>query len=93
MGANLAMFGLLLSAPLGYAQATRIIVDGVFSDWNNLSPLYADPCGDQHSGSIDFGRLWIANDERFLFLRVEVGAEINLQDLNDITLYLDTDML
>lgn len=91
IGANLAMLGLLLSAPLGHAQATRIIVDGVFSDWGSLKPLHVDPPGDQLSGSIDFGRLWVANDERFLFLRVEVGAEINLQDLNDITLYLDTD--
>ncbi|MCB0851768.1 MAG: T9SS type A sorting domain-containing protein, partial [Bacteroidetes bacterium] len=40
---------------------------------------------------IDFGKLWITNDQENLFLRIEVGGEINLQDNNYITLYLDTD--
>ena len=90
-GVCFGMLGLMLSALPGYAQSKRIIVDGSFSDWGNLSAVYADPAGDQQAGDIDFGRLWIANDEQFLFLRIEVGTEINLQDFNAITLYLDTD--
>ncbi|HDZ12949.1 MAG TPA: hypothetical protein ENH53_12150, partial [Bacteroidetes bacterium] len=78
-------------ANAGFAQAHRIIIDGQFSDWQTLSPIYTDSKNDQQSGTIDFGRLWVANDSRYLFLRIEVGAEINLQNNNEITLYLDTD--
>lgn len=74
-----------------FSQAARIFMDGDLSDWQNLIPLYSDSIGDQVSGDIDFGRLWVANDERFLFLHIEVGTEISLQNGNDITLFLDTD--
>ncbi len=74
-----------------YPQAARISVDGLFSDWDGLSPLHIDIFGDQNSGLLDFGRLWCANDERFLFLRIEVGGERNIQNDNDITVYIDSD--
>jgi endonuclease/exonuclease/phosphatase family metal-dependent hydrolase len=73
------------------SQTTRITVDGVFSDWDDRSPAYEDAIGDHQGGSLDFGRIWLANDDRYLFIRIEVGAEINIQDLNPIRMYLDTD--
>lgn len=76
---------------LVHAQSARIFLDGVFSDWAAIPPLHSDPIGDPQGGGIDFQRLWAANDENYLFIRIEVGAEINLQDLNEVTLFLDTD--
>ena len=38
-----------------------------------------------------FGRIWIADDERFLFVRIELGDEIDLAENNDLQIYLDTD--
>jgi hypothetical protein len=73
------------------SQAARIWMDGNFSDWDDIPILYQDQTGDQQSGDIDFGVLKAANDERFLYIYIEIGEELNLQDNNEITLYLDTD--
>ncbi len=91
VGLLMAVFIILLLSQPALSQAARIFMDGEFGDWQSLPPIYADSIGDQTSGDIDFGRLWVANDERFLFLCFEVGTEINLQSYNDITLFLDTD--
>lgn len=72
-------------------QAARIWMDGDFSDWDSIPPLYSDASGDQQSGDIDFGVLKAANDDRFVFFYIEIGDELNMQDDNEITLYLDTD--
>jgi hypothetical protein len=74
-----------------HAQSARILLDGIFSDWTAIPPLHSDPIGDPLGGDIDFQRLWAANDENYLFIRIEVGAEINLQDFNEVALFLDTD--
>ena len=71
--------------------SARIILDGEFDDWDTLSPAYVDPSGDAPEGSVDFGQIWITNDEQYLFLRFELGVEVILQDFNEICLYLDTD--
>jgi exonuclease III len=73
------------------SNAAHISMDGFFSDWETIEPIHLDPTRDQLTGDLDFGHLWIANDERFLYIRIEVEAEINLQNDNAITLYLDTD--
>ena len=73
------------------SQAARIWMDGNFSDWDTIPPLYSDAIGDQQSGDIDFGVLKVANDDRFVFFYIEIGDELNMQDDNEITLYLDTD--
>lgn len=83
------MICFILISPLSpdhtFCQAARISMDGYFFDWEQITPIYT---GKDHSL---FGKLWAANDERFLFLMFEVAAEINLQNNNRLTLYLDTD--
>jgi len=69
----------------------RIVIDGEFLDWDPLTLAHTDPAGDQMSGDIDFGRLWASYDRRYVFMSFEVGAEINLQSSNKITMYIDTD--
>ncbi len=88
---SLFSFLLLLFTSLLVAQSNRIFLDEDFSDWDNVPVAYTDAIGDGGSSGIDFDKIWISNDEDFLFLRFEVGKEINLQDLNSITLHMDTD--
>ncbi|MFT5142169.1 MAG: endonuclease/exonuclease/phosphatase family metal-dependent hydrolase [Rhodothermales bacterium] len=72
------------------AQAARIFLEGTFADWIPLSPVHEDGLGDADAG-VDFGGLWMANDERYLYLRFELGVETLIQEANQIVLYLDTD--
>jgi endonuclease/exonuclease/phosphatase family metal-dependent hydrolase len=85
------VFLVLLGASAAHPMAARIIVDGLFGDWEDIPPAYTDAPGDQTSGQTDFGRIWIANDEDRLHICIEVGDEIDLQEDNRITLFLDTD--
>ena len=65
----------------GAERGLPILVDGSFREWRGLAPAAAG----------DLGRLWLAHDERFLFLSFDLGAEINLREGTDLELYLDTD--
>ncbi|MFK7924923.1 MAG: endonuclease/exonuclease/phosphatase family protein [Bacteroidia bacterium] len=87
------ILALLISTSFGLlqAQSNRIILDEDYADWTNINVLGSDPAGDQGNGVIDFENLWAANDEDFLFLRFDLGVEINLQEGNEVTIYLDTD--
>lgn len=70
----------------GYAvQLTRIYVD-VEDDWEEVSARH-----DDDGGGLDIERLWMAHAEQHLFLRLELGPSIHLQEDNELTLYLDTD--
>ena len=73
----------------GFSQS--IIIDEDFSDWEEIPSFYDDTSGDNLGGSIDFKTLKITNDDRFIYLYLEVGTEINLQQDNSISLLLDLD--
>lgn len=83
-------FTLTFFTTFTHAQS-RILVDGHFSDWDEKPVLYNDASGDGSFSGIDFGQLQIANDEDYIFFKIEVGDEINLQNENDISIYLDMD--
>lgn len=70
-------------------QALPIAIDGDFGDWASDAASLADPAGD--GNNIDLLQLFLANDERYLFLRFELQEEVLLTDNNDLTLFLDTD--
>lgn len=78
-------------------DALPIRVEGDFSDWGTLAPVATDPVGDIAAGNIDFGRLWIANDNFRFFIRFEVGRETILQNTaaepagSGMILYIDGD--
>ncbi|MHC4317856.1 MAG: endonuclease/exonuclease/phosphatase family protein [Planctomycetota bacterium] len=78
-----------LFAPLAAADQAPVSIDGALGDWALVPVAYTD-AADGGSG-VDFGRLWIADDDRFLFLRLEVGAEIDLSENNNLRMFLDTD--
>jgi len=74
----------------GYtSQPAAIAVDGAGRDWTGLAVRHDD--GGDGSGAAALDRLWVAHTEQRLFLRVTVERPINLEERNDLTLYLDTD--
>lgn len=68
----------------------QIILDEDFSDWTDDMLVYSDSLDDNQS-RINFGKLYVNDDEEFIYFLLEVGAEINLQDNNSINLFIDTD--
>ena len=74
-----------------YSQEYQVILDENFSDWDSIELLYDDTSNDTVTGEIDFGKLKVTNYGDHIFFYLETGDEINLQDNNNITLYLDTD--
>ena len=68
----------------------QIILDEDFSDWTDDMLVYSDSLDDNQS-SINFGKLYVNDDEEFIYFLLEVGTEINLQDNNSINLFIDTD--
>lgn len=70
-------------------SAERVVLDGDFGDWTGRVPAHRDPVGD--GAALDLGELWLAHDERYLFVRFAVGAEISLQEGNELALHLDAD--
>ncbi|MFK8009286.1 MAG: endonuclease/exonuclease/phosphatase family protein [Saprospiraceae bacterium] len=81
---------LLFFSMIGYSQ-NRILVDGIFDEWSDYPITYSDAAGDGGFLGVDFGELQIYNDDEFIFFVLEFGSEINLQDMNEISMYLDTD--
>ena len=82
---------ILIFAVISINAQSRIFLDEEYSDWDNVTDSYADAKDDGTAGNIDLGTMWIANDENYLYLRVETGIEINATDNNYLTLYIDAD--
>ncbi len=73
----------------GYtAQPAQVYIDGKGADWTALSARHED-AGD--GDNLRLEQLWVAHTERRLFLRLAVASPINLEENNDLTLYLDAD--
>src|SRR5690242_7677187 len=51
----------------------EISVDGDLSDWAGVPVAAIDASGDS-SSAVDFGNLYLANDEQFLYLRFTLHA-------------------
>ncbi len=87
--------GLLLAGAAHAGKARPIVPDGEFDDWKKAGKPFVDPAGDGTEAGLDFGRLWLVNDDDALYLRLEMGHEVLLQADgafgNSARLYLDTD--
>jgi len=85
---------LIILCALGSSWALSsqtIRVDGTFDDWTGISPIYVDDLGDGQSNGIDIERIWMTNDQTHIYMRFQINREINLQDDNEFSLYLDFD--
>ena len=78
---------------LGYgitAQKT-ILIDGDFTDWDDIPLVFEDDSNDGQNNGIDIRRIWMHNDEFNFYLRFELTKEIELQENNSLALYMDYD--
>ncbi|MBH09612.1 MAG: hypothetical protein CMG74_04510 [Candidatus Marinimicrobia bacterium] len=67
-----------------------IIIDGKFSDWQNISIAYSDNVGDGLGA--DFADVKITYDQEFLFIYFNFyNGEFLMQDMNAFHLYIDSD--
>lgn len=84
----LPLFVFILFALDFHAQ---VLIDEIYSDWNEGNLRTEDPTGDVSAEKIDFSNLWVSNDEEYIFISFDLGKEINLQDFNKLALYIDMD--
>ena len=89
MALTLVLYSVLMQA--ARAEQVAVLIDGTYEDWNSVSPAYTDAGGDGGVNGVDFGRMWLADDNRFLFVRIELGTEMDISENNSLILYLDTD--
>ncbi|MEW6750859.1 MAG: endonuclease/exonuclease/phosphatase family protein, partial [Candidatus Latescibacterota bacterium] len=68
-----------------------VAVDGRCDEWSAGQLLYSDARGDAAPGTCDLGRLWAAHTDLHLFLRLEVGLQINIQEPSGLALLIDAD--
>ncbi|UCG34297.1 MAG: endonuclease/exonuclease/phosphatase family protein [Phycisphaerales bacterium] len=70
----------------------RMIIDGEYEDWAAVPVAFEDPAGDNANGAADFGRVWVANDDEYVYLRFEGGALTNLQTISGpLRIFFDVD--
>jgi exonuclease III len=72
-----------------YAQS--VVLDENYNDWKTIPVQYADKIGDGNASGIDFRDIKITNDEDRLFVYFDVTTEMNLDENNQVTLYVDAD--
>ncbi len=91
MGRFMCVAAAVLVAAVGGASASEAFpaVDGIYEDWAGIDPLWSDASGD--GAAVDFGDVWVRSDAERVTLRFEIGAEMNLQGGNAITLFVDGD--
>ena len=73
----------------GFSEKTPIIIDGQFDDWSGVPIAITDAQGDVADDSVDFVNLWLAEDDRFLFIRIETGTIIDPSENNSLVLFID----
>ncbi len=80
------LFLILFTTPV---ISQQIILDEDVSDWAEIETEFVDPSGD--SNGLDVLRFKITNDDRFLYFFIELSDEFDIQEDNDLVLYIDTD--
>jgi len=85
------MVAVLTIVLLASVARADVIVDGRTGDWWGTPPVQVDGLGDGGADGVDFDSLYATTEYGWLILRFQVGDELLLQDMNDITLLIDTD--
>jgi exonuclease III len=77
-----------------FLSAQQIVLDDSFFDWQDKNIVsYKDKSGDANTSGIDFTDIKISNDDSCLYVYFDLNKEINLQQNNFITIYVDMDHL
>ncbi|MCC6726066.1 MAG: hypothetical protein IT258_16285 [Saprospiraceae bacterium] len=72
-----------------FAQALPIAIDGSYDDWTASAITFNDAVGDDTG--LDLLRMSVANDEQYLFIRIEMDEQVGLTDNSSISLFIDGD--
>ena len=67
------------------------VIDERFVDWVGSDLIYDDIEGDGQQDFIDFDKLYMSNDDENIYLRIDIGQELNIQEIEDLVLYMDID--
>ena len=86
---SISLLMLVVSFTTVFADQHAISIDGAFDDWSSVEVAYEDSVGD--STSTDFVRIWLADDDEFLFIRIELLGTFDASENNSVRLLLDTD--
>lgn len=76
---------LLIIANASYGQ---VAVDGLYDDWND-SHFSIDDAFDVQD--VDIKKVWLSNDEERLYIRIDANENFDLQDDEDIAIFIDAD--
>jgi endonuclease/exonuclease/phosphatase family metal-dependent hydrolase len=89
---RLLIFSIISIIPtLIFGQTDRIIVDAHFEDWADVPVLLDDSANDNNLSNVDFRELKVANDAEYIFFKIDISTELNLQSFNKIELFIDAD--
>jgi endonuclease/exonuclease/phosphatase family metal-dependent hydrolase len=89
IGMRIIFLGILLIQVV--CLNSQVLIDEYYEDWTSDNLRVIDNIGDVSAGKIDFNNLWVSNDEEYLFISLDLGKEINLQENNDLMLFIDFD--
>lgn len=81
---------ILFLSTLVIGQNNQIILDEKFDDWDNVLNFIEDE-EDNLAQGVDYKKLWITNDDNYLFIRIDFYDEILLQEDTSTVIYLNTD--
>ena len=80
---------IIVAGLICFQSQGQIILDEQLGDWEAIPVLHEDPI-DAPFG-LELLDLKMSNDEEYVYFLLKVGQEINLQDNNNLQLYIDTD--
>lgn len=73
-----------------FSQTSNIVLDEEFEDWNSITAFVEDS-DDNLSEGVDFKKLWVTNNEKYLFFRIDFYKDIIIQEDSSTILLIDTD--
>lgn len=77
---------------LNILSGQQVIINDSFDDWAGNVSAFSDKAGDGNpSRKIDFTAVKVSNDERFLYVYFDISTEINLQENNSVSIFIDID--
>ncbi len=75
---------------LTYGLNSQIVIDELFDDWDN-EVLIADDTGDEFGNELGIDYLHVASDKEYIYFKVIFTKEINFQENQNFTIYIDID--
>ena len=72
-------------------SAQTMLIDEDFSDWSGAQLIHTDNLNDGAIGELDFHQLWMSDDTENIYIRIDLGKEIEIQEFDELFIYIDLD--